>query len=125
MKDLVTLKKFRKTKTRILVATDVIARGIDVQQIGLVINYDIPYGEGYQEQYIHRVGRSGRYGKLGVAINILTNDKSEWYRLKDISRDYGIKFNDLPKLEDVNYYLSGVNGYSYKDRTDENEIASA
>jgi translation initiation factor 4A len=115
-----TLKKFRKTKTRILVATDVIARGIDVQQIGLVINYDIPFGEGYQEQYIHRVGRSGRYGKLGVAINILTSDKSEWYRLKDISRDYGVKFSDLPKLEDVNYYLSGVNGYNYKE-ADANE----
>jgi translation initiation factor 4A len=110
-----TLKKFRKTITRILVATDIIARGIDVQQVGLVINYDIPNGDGYEEQYIHRVGRSGRYGKLGVAINILTNDKMEWYRLKDISKDYGVKFNSLPKLEEVNYYLSGMNGYNYKE----------
>jgi superfamily II DNA/RNA helicase len=110
-----TLKKFRKTQTRILVATDVVARGIDVQQVGLVINYDVPFGEGFQEQYIHRVGRSGRYGKLGVAINILTNDKSEWYRVKDISKRYNIKFSDMPSLEEVNYYLSGVNGYSYKE----------
>lgn len=110
-----TLKKFRKTQTRILVATDVVARGIDVQQVGLVINYDVPFGEGFQEQYIHRVGRSGRYGKLGVAINILTNDKSEWYRVKDISKRYNIKFSDMPSLEEVSYYLSGVNGYSYKE----------
>lgn len=110
-----TLKKFRKTQTRILVATDVVARGIDVQQVGLVINYDVPFGEGFMEQYIHRVGRSGRYGKLGVAINILTNDKSEWYRIKDISRKYNIKFLNMPNLEEVNYYLSGVNGYNFKE----------
>lgn len=110
-----TLKKFRRTEIRVLVATDVIARGIDVQQVGLVINYDIPRGEGFREQYIHRVGRSGRYERIGVAINILTNDKSEWYRIKDIKKEYKINFEQLPKLEEVNYYLSGINGYSYKE----------
>jgi translation initiation factor 4A len=114
-----TLKKFRKTQTRILVATDIVARGIDIQQVGLVINYDIPFGEGFQEQYIHRVGRSGRYGKLGVAINIMTNDKFEWYRIKDISKDYNIRFSEMPELEDVNYYLSGVGGYNYKEEKEE------
>jgi translation initiation factor 4A len=116
-----TLKRFRKTQTRILVATDVVARGIDVQQVGLVINYDVPFGEGFMEQYIHRVGRSGRYGKLGVAINILTNDKSEWYRVKDISKKYNIKFADMPSLEEVNYYLSGVNGYNFKEIENDND----
>ena len=69
------LKKFRNTLIRILIATDIMARGIDIQTVGLVINYDIPNGDGFEEQYIHRVGRSGRYGKLGVAINIMTNNK--------------------------------------------------
>jgi translation initiation factor 4A len=110
-----TLKKFRKAQTRILVATDVIARGIDVQQVGLVINYDIPTGNNYQEQYIHRIGRSGRYGKLGVAINILTNDKAEWFRVKDISTNYHVDFSKMPSLDQVNYYLSGVKGYSFTE----------
>jgi translation initiation factor 4A len=117
-----TLKKFRRTYTRILVATDVIARGIDVQQVGLVINYDIPYGEGYMEKYIHRVGRSGRYGKLGVAINIVSNDnkKSDWYKLKSISEEYSVRMASLPELEEINYYLSGVNGYNFKEKTKDN-----
>lgn len=110
-----TLKKFRRTELRVLVATNVIARGIDVQQVGLVINYDIPRGEGYKEQYIHRVGRSGRYEKLGVAINILTNDRAEWQRIKEIRNEYEIKFEELPELDKINYYLSGVNGYSYQE----------
>lgn len=116
-----TLIKFRKTYTRILVATDVIARGIDVQQVGLVINYDIPYGEGYMEKYIHRVGRSGRYGKLGVAINMMTNDnnKGDWYKLKSISKQYEVCMYELPELEEISYYLSGINGYDFKEKKEE------
>lgn len=110
-----TLKKFRRTQIRILIATDIMARGIDVQQCGLIINYDIVSGENFEETYMHRVGRSGRFGKLGVAINLMTNNKDEWYKLKDISRKYNIKFSELPKLEEITYYLSGVDGYSYKE----------
>jgi superfamily II DNA/RNA helicase len=120
-----TLKRFRKMNTRILVATDIIARGIDVQQVGLVINYDIPIGEGFKEQYIHRIGRSGRYGKLGVAINIMVNNNYELYRLKDIAREYNIRFNELPALEEVNYYLSGINGYNFKEIADDEKRAVA
>jgi len=111
------LTKFRKTETRILVATDVIARGIDVQQVGLVINYDIPNGEGYAEQYIHRVGRSGRYGKLGVSINIITQNPYELERLHTIAKTYNVQFFDLPELDFVNHYLTGVNGYNYCETT--------
>ncbi|ATZ80870.1 eukaryotic translation initiation factor eIF-4A [Bodo saltans virus] len=109
------LKNFRNTQTRVLIATDVIARGIDIEKIGLIINYDIPQGDGFQAQYIHRVGRSGRYGKLGVAINIMTDDCKEWNRLKSISQKYKIDFCEIPPLEKINLYLSGVNGYSYKE----------
>jgi superfamily II DNA/RNA helicase len=108
-----TMKNFRKTLIRTLIATDIIARGIDVQQVGLVINYDIPRCAGFKEQYIHRVGRSGRYGKLGVAINIMTNNRAEWIRLQEIEKTYKIRFDDLPELSEINYILSGVKGYSY------------
>ena len=62
---------FRSGKIRILLTTDLLSRGIDIQQLSLVINYDIPREK---EVYIHRIGRSGRYGRKGIAINLI-NDK--------------------------------------------------
>lgn len=104
------LKKFRRTQTRILIATDVISRGIDIQQVGLVINYDIPLDP---ENYIHRIGRSGRYGKSGVAITFATENKKDINKMKKIELTYKIKFNELPVLEKVNDYLTGMNGYNF------------
>ena len=106
------LKEFRLTQTRILVATDIISRGIDVQQVGLVINYDVPYES---ESYIHRVGRSGRYGKVGVAITLVTGHRADIGRMSTIEKDYDIKFIVLPLLETVNNFLTGHNGYTYTD----------
>ena len=60
------LLDFKNGKTRLLLSTDLLARGIDVQQLNLVINYDLPRSK---ETYIHRIGRSGRLG--GVAINLV------------------------------------------------------
>mgnify|MGYP001436401509 CR=1 FL=1 len=66
------MKEFRTGATRVLITTDLLARGIDVQQVGLVINYELPYKK---ENYIHRIGRAGRFGRKGVAINfVLPND---------------------------------------------------
>lgn len=62
-------KDFREGKTNILISTDVMARGIDFQQVQLVINYDIPYAV---PTYIHRIGRTGRLGRRGVAMNFVT-----------------------------------------------------
>ncbi|CAE7793398.1 unnamed protein product, partial [Symbiodinium sp. KB8] len=63
------MKEFRSGSTRVLITTDLLARGIDVQQVSLVINYDLPTN---RENYIHRIGRSGRFGRKGVAINFVT-----------------------------------------------------
>jgi translation initiation factor 4A len=66
------MKQFRTGATRVLITTDLLARGIDVQQVGLVINYELPYKK---ENYIHRIGRAGRFGRKGTAINfVLPND---------------------------------------------------
>jgi translation initiation factor 4A len=107
-----TMQKFRNTSIRVLVATDIITRGIDIEKVGLIINYEIPRGPGFEEQYLHRVGRTGRFGKLGVAINMIS-DRYESERCARIARKYGIKFFDLEKLEKISYDLSGVGGYSY------------
>jgi translation initiation factor 4A len=63
------MKEFRTGCTRVLITTDLLARGIDVQQVSLVINYDLPIN---RESYIHRIGRGGRFGRKGVAINFVT-----------------------------------------------------
>ena len=65
------MQEFRAGSSRVLITTDDWARGIDVQQVSLVINYDLPSN---RENYIHRIGRSGRFGRKGVAINFVTTE---------------------------------------------------
>merc|ERR1719187_2417077 len=64
------MREFRTGSSRVLITTDLLARGIDVQQVSLVINYDLPTN---RENYIHRIGRGGRFGRKGVAINFVTS----------------------------------------------------
>lgn len=85
------LAGFRAGQCRILLATDIIARGIDVQQVSLVINYDVPR---YREVYIHRIGRSGRFGRKGVAINFVTKEDAR--SMKDIEQFYNTIVEELP-----------------------------
>jgi ATP-dependent RNA helicase DeaD len=75
------MNKFRKGTANILVATDVAARGIDVTGVDAVINYDVPLDI---ENYVHRIGRTGRAGQLGKSFTLVTND--EKYKLRDIER---------------------------------------
>ncbi|GEM09679.1 ATP-dependent RNA helicase, EIF4A3 [Rhodotorula toruloides] len=70
------MSEFRSGSSRVLITTDVWARGIDVQQVSLVINYDLPSN---RENYIHRIGRSGRFGRKGVAINFVTNEDIKYF----------------------------------------------
>lgn len=86
------MKNFRVGKVRILISTDIISRGIDVQQVSIVINYDIPR---FREVYIHRIGRSGRYGRKGTAINFVT--EREYQNLKDITDFYQTEIEPLPE----------------------------
>ena len=77
----VLMKEFRSGSSRVLITTDLLARGIDVQQVSLVINYDLPTN---RENYIHRIGRGGRFGRKGVAINFVTTEDVRM--LRDIER---------------------------------------
>lgn len=85
------MKEFRSGMTRVLITTDVWARGIDVQQVSLVINYDLPNN---RELYIHRIGRSGRFGRKGVAINFVMNDDIRI--LRDIEQFYSTQIDEMP-----------------------------
>jgi|TARA_B110001450_G_scaffold256438_1_gene286931 translation initiation factor 4A len=86
------MQSFRNGNSRILITTDIIARGIDIQTVSIVINYDIPR---YREVYIHRIGRSGRFGRKGIAINFVT--EREYNNLKEIQDFYQTEIIPLPE----------------------------
>lgn len=85
------MNDFRTGNSRVLISTDVWARGIDVQQVSLVINYDLPLDK---ENYVHRIGRSGRFGRKGVAINLITKD--DVTEMKELERYYKIRIREMP-----------------------------
>jgi len=85
------MKSFRNGTNRVLITTDLWARGIDVQQVSLVINYDLPNN---RENYIHRIGRSGRFGRKGVAINFVKNE--DMRILRDIEQFYSTQIDEMP-----------------------------
>nr|XP_011470735.1 PREDICTED: eukaryotic initiation factor 4A-9 [Fragaria vesca subsp. vesca] len=87
----IIMREFRSGSSRVLITTDLLARGIDVQQVSLVINYDLPT---QPENYLHRIGRSGRFGRKGVAINFVTTDDQRM--LFDIQKFYNVVVEELP-----------------------------
>ena len=92
------MEGFRKGKTEILVATDVVARGIDVEEVEAVFNYDLPQDDEY---YVHRIGRTGRAGRVGRSFSFVTG--KEVYKLKEIQRYCKTKIyaQKVPSLDDV------------------------
>lgn len=95
------VKEFRSGKTRILITTDLLARGIDIPQVNLVINYDLPPNK---ETYIHRIGRCGRFGKKGIAISFVKmQDQSDIKSLNRMKNFYNMEIEELP--EDIEDYL--------------------
>merc|ERR1712142_531868 len=85
------MREFRSGSSRVLITTDLLARGIDVQQVSLVINYDLPTN---RENYIHRIGRGGRFGRKGVAINFVTEEDKR--NLQDIEQFYNTQIDEMP-----------------------------
>ncbi|RYP18119.1 hypothetical protein DL765_004131 [Monosporascus sp. GIB2] len=93
------LDDFRTGKSKVLITTNVLARGIDVSTVSMVINYDIPMkGPGDQmhdtETYLHRIGRTGRFGRVGVSITFVA-DKKGFNALSNIAKDLGIELVQL------------------------------
>jgi len=85
------LSEFRTGSSRILITTDLLARGIDVHGVSLVINYDLPRNF---EKYIHRIGRSGRFGRKGVAINLISHEDVQ--TMRELERFYNTKIEEMP-----------------------------
>jgi ATP-dependent RNA helicase DDX19/DBP5 len=92
------MEDFRTGKATVLITTNVLARGIDVSQVTLVINYDVPIdhrGQPDPETYIHRIGRSGRFGRKGVAVNFVDTPKTK-AAMEYIEQHYGHQCTELP-----------------------------
>lgn len=86
-----TMEEFRSGQSRVLISSNVTARGIDVQQVSIVINFDVPK---CVHTYLHRIGRSGRWGRKGVGINFIT--RRDIQKIKDIEEHYSCVINELP-----------------------------
>ena len=85
------MREFRTGSSRVLVSTDLLGRGIDIQQVNLIINYDLPT---QKEKYIHRIGRAGRLGRRGVAINFVTPGDAPF--LIELKQYYSTQIDELP-----------------------------
>ena len=92
------MKKFRSGLIKVLITTDLLSRGIDVEQVSLVINFDLPMSK---ESYIHRIGRSGRFGRKGLAINFL--GRLDVPILREIEVYYSTSVEEMPS--DITEYL--------------------
>ncbi|KAH8582090.1 DEAD (Asp-Glu-Ala-Asp) box polypeptide DDX6 [Cryptosporidium sp. chipmunk genotype I] len=90
---------FRNGACRCLVSSDLITRGIDIQSVNVVINFDFPK---YSETYLHRIGRSGRFGHLGLAINLITYD--DRYNLYRIEKELATEISPIPAQIDSALY---------------------
>ncbi|XP_062363452.1 ATP-dependent RNA helicase DDX19B isoform X3 [Cinclus cinclus] len=103
------IERFREGKEKVLVTTNVCARGIDVEQVSVVINFDLPVdkdGNPDNETYLHRIGRTGRFGKRGLAINMV-DSKHSMNILNRIQEHFNKKINkldtdDLDEIEKIN-----------------------
>ena len=95
-------EQFRSFKKRIMVATDIFGRGIDVERVNIVINYDMPDSS---DQYLHRVGRAGRFGTKGLAISFITTEDDESV-LSDTQRRFEVKIEDMPAHINSSSYMN-------------------
>ena len=91
---------FKQFKHRILVATELCARGIDIEKINIVFNYDMPDNS---DSYLHRVGRAGRFGTKGLAITFVSSDQDKEV-LEDVQKRFEVKIGDLPTTIDSASY---------------------
>ena len=94
------MKLFKEGKVKVLVATDVAARGIDIKDVGLVINYELPENP---ESYVHRIGRTGRAGREGTAISLVSEgERRRIYRIKGLKnvKQERFRVNDLKELKE-------------------------
>merc|ERR1712159_550739 len=96
------INRYKQFKKRIMVCTDLFGRGIDIERVNIVINYDMP-DEG--DSYLHRVGRAGRFGTKGLAISFVTTEEDEGV-LKKVQERFEVNIDAVPSQIDATSYLN-------------------
>ncbi|PRP87906.1 putative ATP-dependent RNA helicase DBP5 [Planoprotostelium fungivorum] len=116
------IDEFRDAKIKVLITTNVLARGIDIQQVMLVINFDLPVemdnGSADTENYLHRIGRSGRFGRKGIAINLVESN-DDMRLIKQIEQHYKRTITDFPasKIDELQQMLEQSAGEDVERRS--------
>ncbi|CEG78620.1 Putative ATP-dependent RNA helicase uap56 [Rhizopus microsporus] len=95
-------RSFKEFEKRIMVATDIFGRGIDIERVNIVINYDMPDGA---DSYLHRVGRAGRFGTKGLGITFVS-DENDTKVLNDVQSRFEVNIAPLPEDVDINAYMT-------------------
>merc|ERR1711937_823675 len=95
--------QFKNFQRRILVATNLFGRGIDIERVNIVFNYDMPEDS---DTYLHRVARAGRFGTKGLAVSFVSADDDEKI-LNDVQSRFEVKINELPDEIDMSTYIEG------------------
>merc|ERR1712139_452233 len=95
-------KQFKEFQKRIMVATDLFGRGIDIERVNIVINYDMPSDS---DSYLHRVGRAGRFGTKGLAISFVSGDEDAEV-LKKVQSRFEVNITDMPAHIDTTAYIN-------------------
>merc|ERR1711934_768472 len=95
-------KMFKEFQKRIMVSTDLFGRGIDIERVNIVINYDMP---GDSDSYLHRVGRAGRFGTKGLAISFVSTEE-ETEVLKKVQSRFEVNISDMPTTIDTTAYIN-------------------
>jgi len=95
-------QKFKNFSARILVATDLFGRGVDIERVNVVINYDMPDNA---DQYLHRVGRAGRFGTKGLSVSFVT-DQQDAQVLNDVQDRFTVNIEKMPSKIDCSTYMT-------------------
>merc|ERR1712054_740434 len=95
-------KQFEEFQKRILVSTDLFGRGIDIERVNIVINYDMP---DESDSYLHRVGRAGRFGTKGLAVSFVATDEDQEV-LKKVQERFEVNIDTMPSQIDTTSYLN-------------------
>merc|ERR1711894_438867 len=96
-------KQFKEFQKRIMVSTDLFGRGIDIERVNIVINYDMPEDS---DSYLHRVGRAGRFGTKGLAITFVSDEKDAKI-LNEVQERFEVNITELPDEIDISSYIEG------------------
>jgi len=100
-------KQFKNFEKRILVSTDLLGRGVDIEKVNIVINYDMPEAHEHgnsADSYLHRVGRAGRFGTKGLAVSFVSSH-ADYIAMSEIQSRFELNITELPDAIDTSAYL--------------------